>query len=63
MIELAGGGTDTISTSVSMTMPDQVKVLEIASGISGIAITGGAGNDILVGEGLAIDFNGGECDG
>ena len=62
VIKLAGGGADTITTSVSMTMPDQVEMLEIASGISGIAITGGAGNDMLIGNGLANDFNGGAVD-
>jgi hypothetical protein len=45
-IELAGGGAETIIVSVNMTMPDQVEVLQIASGISGITITGGAGNDM-----------------
>jgi hypothetical protein len=46
VIELADGGADTIIASVNMTMPDQVEVLQIASGISGITITGGAGNDM-----------------
>ena len=62
VIELAGGGADTIIASVSMTMPDQVEVLQIASGISGITITGGAGNDMLVGNALANNFNGGAGD-
>jgi hypothetical protein len=43
VIELADGGAETIIVSVNMTMPDQVEVLQIASGISGITITGGAG--------------------
>jgi Ca2+-binding RTX toxin-like protein len=62
VIELAGGGADTIIASVNMTMPDQVEVLQIASGISGITLTGGAGNDMLVGNGLANTFNGGAGD-
>ena len=62
VIELAGGGADTIMTSVNMTMPDQVEVLQIASGISGITITGGIGNDMLVGNALANNFNGGAGD-
>jgi hypothetical protein len=62
VIELAGGGADTIIASVSMTMPDQVEVLRIDSGISGITITGGAGNDMLIGNGLANNFNGGAGD-
>ncbi|MFN7308512.1 MAG: calcium-binding protein, partial [Acetobacteraceae bacterium] len=62
VIELAGGGADTIIASVSMTMPDQFEVLQIASGISGITITGGAGNDMLIGNGLSNNFNGGAGD-
>ena len=42
-----------------MTMPDQVEALQIAAGISGISITGGAGNDMLIGNGLSNGFNGG----
>jgi Ca2+-binding RTX toxin-like protein len=62
VIELAGGGADTIIASVNMTMPDQVEVLQIASGISGITITGGAGNDMLIGNGLGNTFIGGAGD-
>jgi Ca2+-binding RTX toxin-like protein len=62
IIEAAGGGADTIMTSVSMTMPDHVETLQIASGISGITITGGAGNDMLIGNGLANTFVGGAGD-
>ncbi|MCZ8279303.1 MAG: cadherin-like domain-containing protein [Acetobacteraceae bacterium] len=62
IIETAGGGADTIITSVSMTMPDHVETLQIAAGISGITITGGAGNDMLVGNGLSNTFNGGAGD-
>jgi Ca2+-binding RTX toxin-like protein len=62
VIEIAGGGADTIIASVNMTMPDQVEVLQIASGISGITLTGGAGNDMLIGNGLANTFIGGAGD-
>jgi Ca2+-binding RTX toxin-like protein len=62
VIETAGGGADTIIASVSMTISDQVEVLQIASGISGITLTGGAGNDMLVGNGLANTFIGGAGD-
>jgi Ca2+-binding RTX toxin-like protein len=62
IIETSGGGADTIITSVSMTMPDQVEALQIAAGISGITITGGAGNDMLIGNGLANTFVGGAGD-
>jgi Ca2+-binding RTX toxin-like protein len=62
VLEGPGGGADTIITSVSMTMADHVEVLCIASDISGITLTGGAGNDVLVGNGLANSFNGGAGD-
>ncbi|MCA3285753.1 MAG: VCBS repeat-containing protein, partial [Roseomonas sp.] len=62
IIETSGGGADTIITSVSMTMPDHVETLRIAAGISDITITGGAGNDMLIGNGLANNFNGGAGD-
>jgi Ca2+-binding RTX toxin-like protein len=62
IIETAGGGADTIITSVSMTMPDQVEAMRVASDVSGVTITGGAGNDMLMGNGLANNFNGGAGD-
>jgi uncharacterized protein (DUF2141 family) len=62
IIETAGGGADTIITSVSMTMPDHVETFQIAAGISGITITGGAGNDMLIGNGLSNNLNGGAGD-
>jgi Ca2+-binding RTX toxin-like protein len=62
VIESAGGGADTIITSVSMTAPDHVEALQIAAGISGITLTGGAGNDMLIGNGLANTFMGGAGD-
>jgi Ca2+-binding RTX toxin-like protein len=62
IIETAGGGTDTIITSVSMTMPDHVEALQIASDISGVTLTGGAGNDMLIGSGLSNIFIGGAGD-
>jgi hypothetical protein len=62
VIETTGGGADTIIASVSMTMPDQIELLQIASGISDITITGGAGNDMLIGNGLGNSFIGGAGD-
>ncbi|MCA3272608.1 MAG: putative Ig domain-containing protein [Roseomonas sp.] len=62
VIESAGGGADTIITSVSMTAPVHVESLQIAAGISGITLTGGAGNDMLMGNGLANTFMGGAGD-
>jgi Ca2+-binding RTX toxin-like protein len=62
IIETAGGGADTTITSVSMTMPDQVEAMRIAADVAGITITGGAGNDMLIGNGLTNSFNGGAGD-
>jgi subtilisin family serine protease len=62
IIETAGGGADTIITSVSMTMPDHVEALSIAADVSGVTLTGGAGNDMLIGNGFANTFNGGAGD-
>ena len=62
IIKNAGGSVDTMITTVSMTMPDHVKELQIAAGISGITITGGTGNDMLIGNGLSNTLNGGAGD-
>jgi Ca2+-binding RTX toxin-like protein len=62
IIETAGGGADTIITSVSISLPENVEALRIASDVAGITITGGAGNDMLIGNGLANNFNGGAGD-
>jgi len=62
IIETAGGGADTIITSVSISLPENVEALRIASDVAGITITGGAGNDMLMGNGLANNFNGGAGD-
>ncbi|MCA3344939.1 MAG: hypothetical protein ING24_21210 [Roseomonas sp.] len=62
IIETVGGGADTIITSVSMTMPDHVEALQIASDTSGITLTGGVGNDMLIGSGLSNIFIGGAGD-
>jgi hypothetical protein len=62
VIEAAGGGADTIITSVSMTVADHVEEMHIASGISDITLTGSAGNDVFVGNGLANTFIAGAGD-
>jgi Ca2+-binding RTX toxin-like protein len=62
VMELADGGADTIVTAVNITLPEHVEALRIAEGVSGITITGGAGNDMLIGNGLANNFNGGAGD-
>ncbi|MFN7881855.1 MAG: calcium-binding protein, partial [bacterium] len=58
VLEHTGGGADTIITAVSITMPSHVETLFIANGISGITITGSAGNDVLIGNSLANTLNG-----
>ena len=58
IIETAGDGTDTIITSVSMTMPEHIEALRIAADVTGITLTGGAGDDMLIGNALANSFNG-----
>jgi Ca2+-binding RTX toxin-like protein len=62
IIETGGGGADTVMTSFSMSMLDHVEALQIISGVSGITLTGGAGNDMLIGNGLANTFVGGAGD-
>ena len=62
VIETSGGGTDTVITSFNFSIIDHVEALQIASGVSGITITGGAGNDMLVGNGLANNIVGGAGD-
>jgi Ca2+-binding RTX toxin-like protein len=62
VLEGPGGGTDTIMTSMDMALPDHVEMAIVAPSVSGITITGGSGNDILVGNGLANSFNGGAGD-
>jgi Ca2+-binding RTX toxin-like protein len=62
IIETANGGADTIITSVSMSIPNDIETLRIATDVSGVTLTGGAGNDMLVGNGLTNTFNGGAGD-
>jgi hypothetical protein len=45
-----------------MIMLDQVEAMRITSDVSGITITGGAGNDMLIGNGLTNNFIGGASD-
>ncbi|MFM7419219.1 MAG: calcium-binding protein, partial [Alphaproteobacteria bacterium] len=62
VLEAGGGGLDTVSTSVSFTMPNHVEQIMIAAGVTGITITGSSGADIIIGNGLANNFNGGAGD-
>jgi Ca2+-binding RTX toxin-like protein len=49
-------------TSVDLTLPANVEMLMIATGVSGITVTGGAGGDTLIGNGLSNTYNGGAGD-
>jgi Ca2+-binding RTX toxin-like protein len=62
VIENLSAGTDTIMTSVDLTLPANVEMLGIATGVSGITVTGGAGGDTLIGNGLSNTYNGGAGD-
>jgi Ca2+-binding RTX toxin-like protein len=62
IIENLAEGTDKIITSVSISLPQNIEVLQIAAGVSSITVAGGAGNDRLIGNGLANNFNGGAGD-
>jgi Ca2+-binding RTX toxin-like protein len=62
VLEGSGGGADTIMTWMDMTLPDHVEMAVIAPDVSGITVTGGAGNDMLIGNGLSNNFNGGAGD-
>lgn len=62
VIESAGGGTDIIITSVSIALPLNVEEIRIATGSSGLTITGGIGSETLVGNGLSNSLYGGAGD-
>jgi Ca2+-binding RTX toxin-like protein len=62
IVEISGGGTDIVVTSVNILIPTNIETLQIASGVSGITLTGGDGNDRLIGNGLANSFVGGAGD-
>ncbi|MCZ8280011.1 MAG: FG-GAP-like repeat-containing protein, partial [Acetobacteraceae bacterium] len=62
VLEGSGGGTDTIMTWMEMTLPDHVEMAVVAPDVSGITVTGSAGNDMLIGNGLSNNFNGGAGD-
>jgi Ca2+-binding RTX toxin-like protein len=58
----AGGGTDIIITSASITVPLNVEEVRIAAGSSGLTITGSIGNETLFGNGLSNNISGGAGD-
>ena len=62
VIENLSAGTDTIMTSVDITLPVNVEMLAIATGVTGITVTGGAGGDTLIGNGLSNTYIGGAGD-
>lgn len=62
VLEADGGGSDTVYTSVSFTMPNHVEQIVIAAGVTGITVTGGTGGVIFISNGLANNFNGGAGD-
>jgi len=62
VLEAGGDGSDTVGTSVTFTMPNHVEHMRIADGVTGITITGSSGADIIIGNGLANNFNGGAGD-
>jgi Ca2+-binding RTX toxin-like protein len=62
VFELPGDGSETIITSVSYALPDNVEQIVIADGVTGITITGSSGADVIIGNGRANTFNGGAGD-
>ena len=58
IIDNLAEGLDTIITSVSISLPENVEAWQISTGVFGITITGGAGNDRLIGSALANTING-----
>jgi Ca2+-binding RTX toxin-like protein len=63
VIEVSGGGQDTITTSANLIMPADVEVLVIADSVSGLTLIGGPTEGMMVGNGLSQNFQGGAGDG
>ncbi|MBJ7250037.1 MAG: M10 family metallopeptidase C-terminal domain-containing protein [Acetobacteraceae bacterium] len=59
VIEIAGGGADTIVSLVSMTIPTNIEALILGDGASALDLIGGSSNDVLVGNGLSNSLSGG----
>lgn len=59
IIENSAAGSDTISTSVNLAVPLNVEQVRIASGSRGVTITGGSGDDVIIGNGLSNNLVGG----
>jgi Ca2+-binding RTX toxin-like protein len=62
VIEVSGGGQDTIITSANVTMAADVEVLVIADGVSSLTVIAGPTGGMLVGNGLSQTFQGGAGD-
>lgn len=62
MIEAAGGGTDIIVTSASITVPLNMEEIRIATGSNALTITGGLGSETIIGNGLSNNLYGGAGD-
>jgi Ca2+-binding RTX toxin-like protein len=62
VIEVFGGGQDTIITSANVTMAADVEVLVIADGVSGLTLIAGPTGGMMVGNGLSQNFQGGAGD-
>ena len=62
VIEVSGGGQDTIITSANVTMAADVEVLVIADGVSGLTLIAGPTGGMMVGNGLSQNFQGGAGD-
>jgi Ca2+-binding RTX toxin-like protein len=60
--EAVGGGSDVIITSASISVPLNIEEIRIASGSTGLTITGGSSNDMMIGNGLSNRLSGGAGD-
>jgi Ca2+-binding RTX toxin-like protein len=60
--EAAGGGTDVIITSVSISAPLNIEEVRIAAGSSGLTITGSGASETIIGNGLSNRLSGGAGD-
>lgn len=62
VFEDRNAGSDTIMTWVDIDVPDNIEMVRVADEVAGIVVTGSAGNDMLIGNGLANTFIGGSGD-
>ncbi|MCA3280912.1 MAG: hypothetical protein ING10_16735 [Roseomonas sp.] len=59
LIEAAGGGTDVVITSVSISVALNMEEIRIAAGSSGLTMTGSLGGETIIGNGLSNNLYGG----